>query len=452
MTTITREQQKQILIDTANHVISRDNTSPYSENLRELARIALASLTAEPVAWKYRLVDINSGTGDHWKYSTQCITPTSGKTHCIESVPLYTVPPASERERIRREHAEWSDATFGDVGPVGPLKHLSKEALEAAAEPDDLSEWADMQFLLWDAQRRAGVTDEQITMAMVEKLAINKARQWPEPKDGEPRLHIKEQLIATAKEEIAPPSLTAKPVAFINGAGEPVLYGAYIGIAVGTHLYTTPPAPVVPEKLPCSVELKPGLIIGKGCKTETLLTALRRRTDYCAKIDAFTPEERAEHDASIEAFKVMLPTSADSQDRLRAPVVPEECPAELPYAQVKAAADLYALCWQSGEVVTYTPDPEKATIWLNNYSGTCVQEYVKLERLQEALAGNSQVIPDGYTLVPVEPTDEMIVAAMDSDDVTYNESDDTVFYVHHREIYKAMLAAAQKTETGPCTK
>ncbi|EPZ1697747.1 Eaa protein, partial [Salmonella enterica subsp. enterica] len=50
----------------------------------------------------------------------------------------------------------------------------------------------------------------------------------------------------------------------------------------------------------------------------------------------------------------------------------------------------------SGEVVTYTPDPEKATIWLNNYSGTCVQEYVKLERLQEALAGNSPVIPGVY--------------------------------------------------------
>lgn len=37
--------------------------------------------------------------------------------------------PAPERNRIRREHAEWSDKTFGDVGPVGPLKHLSKEAL-----------------------------------------------------------------------------------------------------------------------------------------------------------------------------------------------------------------------------------------------------------------------------------------------------------------------------------
>ncbi|EOV4285354.1 DUF551 domain-containing protein [Escherichia coli] len=46
MTTMNREEQKQVLIDTANHVINSDNTSPYSENLRELARIALASLAA----------------------------------------------------------------------------------------------------------------------------------------------------------------------------------------------------------------------------------------------------------------------------------------------------------------------------------------------------------------------------------------------------------------------
>ncbi|MHA6356902.1 dATP/dGTP pyrophosphohydrolase domain-containing protein [Escherichia coli] len=75
---------------------------------------------------------------------------------------------------------------------MGPLKHLSKEALEAAAEPDDLSEWADMQFLLWDAQRRAGISDAEINVAMEDKLKINMERQWPEPKDGEPRLHIKE--------------------------------------------------------------------------------------------------------------------------------------------------------------------------------------------------------------------------------------------------------------------
>ncbi|PXW42046.1 uncharacterized protein DUF550 [Klebsiella oxytoca] len=99
--------------------------------------------------------------------------------------------PALERDNVRREHAEWSQAMFGNVGPIGPLKHLSKEAQEAAAEPGDLSEWADMQFLLWDAQRRADISDELITLAMVEKLAVNKQREWPEPKDGEPRLHIK---------------------------------------------------------------------------------------------------------------------------------------------------------------------------------------------------------------------------------------------------------------------
>lgn len=98
-----------------------------------------------------------------------------------------------ERNQVRAEHAQWSQETCGDVGPIGPLKHLAKEALEAAAAPDDLSEWADLQFLLWDAQRRAGITDEQITQAMIDKLKVNKARRWPEPKDGEPRLHIKEQ-------------------------------------------------------------------------------------------------------------------------------------------------------------------------------------------------------------------------------------------------------------------
>ncbi|HBZ3608677.1 TPA: DUF550 domain-containing protein [Klebsiella pneumoniae] len=117
-----------------------------------------------------------------------------GRAHVNQCAALFEIALAAmDREHVRNEHAEWSQATFGNVGPVGPLKHLSKEALEAAAEPGDLSEWADMQFLLWDAQRRAGITDEQITQAMINKLAVNKQREWQEPKDGEPRLHIKEQ-------------------------------------------------------------------------------------------------------------------------------------------------------------------------------------------------------------------------------------------------------------------
>ncbi|SBY74685.1 Eaa1 [Klebsiella pneumoniae] len=202
--------------------------------VRELARMALAAMDSEPVAFteKHEISNMHA-TGLYLR-----AWPADRARNAVEgyTIPLYTTPqpislvnsepvayifkhpagrlfwaltdesnkgqndvmpvyaspqPAPERDQVRIAHAEWSQATFGNVGPVGPLKHLSKEALETAADPDDLSEWADMQFLLWDAQRRSGITDEQITQAMIDKLAVNKQREWPEPKDGEPRLHIK---------------------------------------------------------------------------------------------------------------------------------------------------------------------------------------------------------------------------------------------------------------------
>ncbi|EOD4855099.1 DUF550 domain-containing protein [Salmonella enterica subsp. enterica serovar Muenchen] len=160
MSTITRERLLKIQQWSETYGAGSNVMLP-AEEAEELARIALASLEAEPVSQPYKLPEEKGA-----------------------SLQL--------RNLIRKRHAEWSDSTFGNVGPVGPLKHLSKEALEAAAEPGDLSEWADMQFLLWDAQRRAGISDGEITAAMEEKLKVNMARQWPEPKDGEPRLHMKE--------------------------------------------------------------------------------------------------------------------------------------------------------------------------------------------------------------------------------------------------------------------
>ncbi|ENX5566063.1 hypothetical protein ACFQCS_001296 [Salmonella enterica] len=60
--------------------------------------------------------------------------------------------------------------------------------------------------------------------------------------------------------------------------------------------------------------------------------------------------------------------------------------------------------------------------------------------------GNSPVIPDGYALVPVEPTDEMIAAAMNCEDVLFNS--DESFCVQFGNIYEAMLAAAPKPEAN----
>ncbi len=182
------------------------------EILKRVARMALAAMDSEPVAymWDSKRNDIDAPGfyfPEHLFFAESNVKQWGG-----EVIPLYRhAQPAPERDQVRSEHAEWSQATFGNVGPVGPLKHLSKEALEAAAEPGDLSEWADMQFLLWDAQRRAGITDEQITQAMIDKLAVNKQRSWPEPKDGEPRLHINEQPALTGNSPIIGIDLASGP-------------------------------------------------------------------------------------------------------------------------------------------------------------------------------------------------------------------------------------------------
>jgi hypothetical protein len=84
------------------------------------------------------------------------------------------------------EQAEWSQATFGkdsERGPIGPLKHLEKEAREAQDKPADLMEFVDCLFLTFDATRRAGFTLSQLTEAAFKKLAINKARTWPKTTD-----------------------------------------------------------------------------------------------------------------------------------------------------------------------------------------------------------------------------------------------------------------------------
>lgn len=264
MTTITKLTKEQ-LIEEVKRKIAVAERYPDLDMARievEIFKIALASLTAEPVAW--RLVDSpessvtvtdNEKMAAIWKRNGRNVQPLYSTAHgsadavgmvvsegrqpsahnpesrifevLVESgyepVPgdkLYAAPPASERERIRREHAEWSDKTFGDVGPVGPLKHLSKEALEAAADPSDPLEWADMQFLLWDAQRSMGISDEFITRAMIEKLEINKSRQWPEPKDGEPRLHIKEQSVPIVPEKMSKHALFEVAIARFSKMNE----------------------------------------------------------------------------------------------------------------------------------------------------------------------------------------------------------------------------------------
>lgn len=99
---------------------------------------------------------------------------------------------------LARDQAAWSHETFGPAsarGPVGPLKHLAKEAAEAADRPDDISEYADILILLLDATWRRGLVPEDIVGAALAKMAENRAREWPpfDPsKADEPVEHVRD--------------------------------------------------------------------------------------------------------------------------------------------------------------------------------------------------------------------------------------------------------------------
>ncbi|MEF3108825.1 DUF551 domain-containing protein [Raoultella sp. WB_B2P2-3] len=70
-----------------------------------------------------------------------------------------------------------------------------------------------------------------------------------------------------------------------------------------------------------------------------------------------------------------------------------------------------------------------------------------LWRMYQAVPSGIQMIPDGYVMVPKEPTEDMIAAAMNCDDVLFDS--DESFCVQFGNIYEAMLAAAPQPQNEP---
>ena len=112
-----------------------------AEEAEELASMALAAMDSEPVVKKVACWSCQNEVEIAAISDCDGCCPKCGTRIHLDEEPYIAPLSAPDRDQVRREHAEWSQATFGNVGPVGPLKHLSKEALEAAAEPGDLSEW-----------------------------------------------------------------------------------------------------------------------------------------------------------------------------------------------------------------------------------------------------------------------------------------------------------------------
>ncbi|EMW0033686.1 eaa protein [Salmonella enterica subsp. enterica serovar Newport] len=109
---------------------------------------------------------------------------------------------------------------------------------------------------------------------------------------------------------------------------------------------------------------------------------------------------------------------------------------ELPQTQFEQVADLYEMQFDNGRTCAFHTDGAKAAQWLLACDGNKVQEYVRIERYQEAVIGNSPVIPDDWVMVPKEPTQAMIKAWLS---VVAN-------FRGHAAGYKAALAAAPQRE------
>ncbi|OJP88404.1 hypothetical protein BK349_16105 [Escherichia coli] len=76
--------------------------------------------------------------------------------------------------------------------------------------------------------------------------------------------------------------------------------------------------------------------------------------------------------------------------------VPASQAYKLPQTQFKQVADLYEMQFDDGRTCAFHTDAQKAAQWLQACDGNRVQEYVKLERLRNALSGNYPVTPDGW--------------------------------------------------------
>lgn len=98
MSTITKELAKLFRKITNSEIDAEGNAhvvlSPADSLLINNARIALASLEAEPVAWAHRLINKRNGVVHPWVYGSAEACPSEGDIFNIEVMPLYTAPPA----------------------------------------------------------------------------------------------------------------------------------------------------------------------------------------------------------------------------------------------------------------------------------------------------------------------------------------------------------------------
>ena len=115
---------------------------------------------------------------------------------------------------------------------------------------------------------------------------------------------------------------------------------------------------------------------------ERLLTIKQWRETYGPGSNVVLPAEEAEELARIALASLEAEPVSQTYN--------------LPQTHFEQVADLYEMQFDDGRTCAFHTDAQKAAQWLQACDGNRVQEYVKLERLQNALSGNSPVTPGGW--------------------------------------------------------
>lgn len=78
----------------------------------------------------------------------------------------------------------WSAKTFGPGRrTLGIIDHIEAEIVEIKKDPTDVEEWIDIVILALDGAWRTGASPARIVEVLVDKMARNRARKWPDWRD-----------------------------------------------------------------------------------------------------------------------------------------------------------------------------------------------------------------------------------------------------------------------------
>ena len=199
-------------------------------------------------------------------------------------------------------------------------------------------------------------------MTLTKEWLQNTIAQLEEERDATPGAVNEDAAMALAAMKLALASLEAGPVGYIDAEYTDLIKSAHIeSCSVYSEpgegfiaLYTAPPAPVsVPAAMEMDDDFDSAFEHGKAVGWNAYRAAMLQGSDGTLT-----------NEGTITATKF------------------------------KPVADLYGLTSPTGGETSFTFDAVEARDFIDG--GWSCQEYVELERFQEAVSGNSPVIPDGW--------------------------------------------------------